>query len=294
MNQGKDAAEAVLIVNPHSAGGSTYKNWEEIYSKIKEILGDVEIAFTKKSGDGTKLARHFLRQGFQKVIALGGDGTINEVANGFFEEIKVKDYQRTNGNTLFNLLGLRPLNPKAIMGLIPSGSRNVLAKSLGLPEGIVECSQRYVEAKPRKMDVVVAAVKEVPESPEMEVDDHNLVVRTFLNAAEIGAGAEIIDRSKRIRDRIPSRTISTISSVVATLPTYESNVCEINIDNGQRRLISKMTMAVIANGRYLDGGFTAAPHANISDGLLDLTILQNSGSFKMLEGFLNMQGKRTT
>ena len=102
-------------------------------------------------------------------------------------------------------------------------------------------------------------------------------------------GAEIIDRSKRIRDKINSRVISTITSVVATLPTYESNLCEISIDDGQRSLLSKMTMGVIANGRYLGGGFTAAPRANISDGLLDITILQNSGSFKMLEGFVNMQ-----
>jgi diacylglycerol kinase family enzyme len=51
-----------------------------------------------------------------------------------------------------------------------------------------------------------------------------------------------------------------------------------------------MTMGVIANGRYLGGGFRAAPRANISDGLLDITILKNSGSFKMPEGFVNMKG----
>jgi len=128
------------------------------------------------------------------------------------------------------------------------------------------------------------------EGQKMELSNHpNISARAYLNAAEIGAGAEIIDRSKKIRDRIPSRLISTVSSVVATLPTYESNVCEISIDDGQRSLLSKMTMGVIANGRYLGGGFTAAPRANISDGLLDITILQNSGSFKMLEGLVNMQ-----
>jgi YegS/Rv2252/BmrU family lipid kinase len=230
------------------------------------------------------------RQGFENIVALGGDGTINEVANGFFEEI-VKNYRDTNGNdTIFQLRELKPINSRAIMGIIPSGSRNVLAKSLDIPVEIVECCQRFVDSKPRKIDVIVGAMTKVTEDPEKErADRSNITARAFLNAAEIGVGAEIIDRSKRIRDKINSRVISTITSVVATLPTYESNLCEISIDDGQRSLLSKMTMGVIANGRYLGGGFTAAPRANISDGLLDITILQNSGSFKMLEGFVNMQ-----
>jgi diacylglycerol kinase (ATP) len=51
-----------------------------------------------------------------------------------------------------------------------------------------------------------------------------------------------------------------------------------------------MTMGVVANGRYLGGGFKAAPQASVSDGLLDLTILKNSGSLKMLDEFVNMKG----
>jgi len=84
----RTSTETVLIVNPNSCGGSTGKNWESLYNQIKEILGEnPEVAFSQKSGDGTSLTRDFLRKGFKKIVALGGDGTINEVANGFFEEI---------------------------------------------------------------------------------------------------------------------------------------------------------------------------------------------------------------
>jgi diacylglycerol kinase (ATP) len=76
---------------------------------------------------------------------------------------------------------------------------------------------------------------------------------------------------------------------MTTLPTYESNLCEISIDDGQENIITKMTMAVIANGKYLGGGFKAAPQANVSDALLDIVILKNSGSFKMLEEFISMK-----
>src|SRR5438128_12139660 len=89
MNQQEQAnTETVLIVNPNSCGGSTGKNWESLYNQIKEIFGEnPEVAFSQKSDDGTALTRDFLRKGFKKIVALGGDGTINEVANGFFEEI---------------------------------------------------------------------------------------------------------------------------------------------------------------------------------------------------------------
>ena len=54
-----------------------------------------------------------------------------------------------------------------------------------------------------------------------------IICRTFLNAAEIGLGAEIIDKSKAVREKISSRLLSTFTGIVATLPTYKSNTCEV-------------------------------------------------------------------
>ena len=288
----RTSTETVLIVNPNSCGGSTGKNWKSLYNQIKEILGEnPEVAFSQKSRDGTTLTRDFLRKGFKKIVALGGDGTINEVANGFFEEITLGNNSSNNKTKPVSPI-LKPINPEATMGLVPSGSRNVLAKSLDLPDGIVECCQRFVNAKPQKIDVIAAVITTAAEAPATASIDHpkEVSARIFLNAAEIGVGAEIIDRSKKIRDKIKSRFISTISGVIATLPTYESNLCEVSVDDGRQSLLSKMTMGVVANGMYLGGGFKAAPQASVSDGLLDLTILKNSGSFKMLDELANMKG----
>jgi diacylglycerol kinase family enzyme len=289
MNQQEQTStDTVLIVNPNSCGGLTGKNWENLDNQIKEIFGEKpEVAFSQKSGDGTILTKDFLKKGFKKIVALGGDGTINEVANGFFEEITLGNNSSDDKTTSASPV-LKPINPEAMMGLVPAGSRNVLAKSLDLPDGIVECCQRFVNAKPQMIDVISALVTTVPATP----NDHlkEVAARIFLNAAEIGVGAEIIDRSKKIRDKLKSRFISTISGVIATLPTYESNLCEVSVDDGRQSLLSKMTMGVVANGRYLGGGFKAAPKASVSDGLLDLTILKNSGSFKMLDEFVNMKG----
>jgi diacylglycerol kinase family enzyme len=115
---------------------------------------------------------------------------------------------------------------------------------------------------------------------------HNRVV---LNAAELGMGAEIIDRSKRVRGKIKSRLLSTMAGIVSTLPTYASNECDIVLDNNQK-VTSKITLAVIANGNFLGGGFNVAPRAKISDGKLDVVIMKNSGSFKMVEKLVEMKG----
>jgi diacylglycerol kinase (ATP) len=292
MNQQEQTStETVLVVNPNSCGGLTGRNWENLYNQIKEIFGEnPEVAFSQKSGDGTTLTRDLLRRGFKKIVALGGDGTINEVANGFFEVI-TSGTTSSNDKTVPASPILKPINPEAMIGLIPSGSRNVLAKSLDLPDGIVECCQRFVNGKPQKIDVI-AAVITTAEAPATAANDLPKKVTTciFLNAAEMGVGAEIIDRSKKIRDKIKSRFISTISGVVATLPTYESNLCEVSVDDGRQSLLSKMTMGIVANGRYLGGGFRAAPRASVTDGLLDITILKNSGSLKMLDEFVDMKG----
>jgi diacylglycerol kinase (ATP) len=275
--------DTVLVVNPNSSSGLTGKGWNDLYPEIKVALGaNVEVALTKKPGDGTTLARQFLKQGFKKVVAIGGDGTLNEVANGFFEEPVGIHSNKINGGPPPKFPPLRPINPDAIMGVVPAGTRNVLAKSLGLPEGIANCCKTFQLGKPKKMDVIYATVT----SPE---DHSSTMSRIFLNAAEMGVAAEIIERSKKVREVVNSRIVSTITSIAATLPTYQSNECEISIDNNKKKFAIKMTMAVVANGQFLGGGFKVAPHASMSDGLLDLVILKDSGSLKMVDELINMK-----
>jgi diacylglycerol kinase family enzyme len=301
--------ETALVVNPTSSGGSTGKDWETQFARIREVFDkEPKLVYTEKSGDGTTLTRELLNKGYQNIVAIGGDGTINEVVNGFFIEEpnnKVSDSFDDSGNTKkkrekrwkikqqkvgystkFPKPALMiPLNPQASMGLLPSGTRNVLAKSLDLPQDMNECCNNLVKSKPKKIDVITATVT----NTVLQGKSSRLVTRVFLNAAEIGVGAEIIDRSKKVRNKIKSRLLSTIASVFVTLPAYESNMSEVILDDGRERIRTKMTMAVIANGRFLGGGFKTAPKADVSDGLLDLVILKNSGSFKMVDDFVNLK-----
>lgn len=280
-----DTNEIILILNPNSQGGNTGKNWILTYSKVKEFLPkNHRIIFTKKTNDGIFDTRKLLRNGYKNIVAIGGDGTINEIANGFFnlqpQNRNIENLERFSFDD-----NLKPINPNGVLYIVPSGSRNVLARSFGLKHKGVQALKRIKQMDKRKMDAILAVITD-KDSPSLT---HK---RIILNAAEIGVGAEIIDRSKRVRRKIKSRFVSTIASIVATLPAYNSNECDIVIDR-DKRISSNVTMAVVANGRFLGGGFKAAPRAKFSDGLLDIVILKNSGSFKMLDKLIELKGTST-
>ena len=279
--------ETAIIVNPKSASGLTGKNWDSLHLMIKRLFGDnIQVAFTEKSGDGTTLTTNFIKKGYKKIVAIGGDGTINEVANGFFEEdIRIHGNENNNNgsNSFLNQAAvLKPINSEVVMAVFPCGTRNVLVKSLDLPEEFAECCQNFEACKLQKIDVISVRAR--------NVENHSKAAsRIFLNAAEIGIGAEIIDKAKKVRNVVNSRFISTLTGLFSTVPAYESSLCEISIDDGHEDILTKMTMGVVANGRFLGGGFKAAPEANILDGLLDVVILKESSNLEMIENFLNIK-----
>ena len=275
--------DMILLINPNSQGGNTGKNWIDTYRNVKKFLPrHHKIIFTKKANDGISMTRKLLRKGYKNIVAVGGDGSINEVANGFFDF----DSQQTRNSIEFRLdPSLKLINPKGILHVVPSGSRNVLARSLELKHQGVESLIRIRHMKRRKIDVIAATITD-KDNPSLTHD------RIVMNAAEIGAGAEIIDRSKRVRGKVKNRLVSTMASIIATLPSYNSNKCDIIIDK-HKKISSKMTMGIVANGRFLGGGFKAAPRAKFSDGLLDIIILKNSGSFKMIDKLIELKGTST-
>ena len=274
--------ELILIVNPNSQGGTTGKNWSLTYEKIKKFLPTPHrIVFTKKANDGTNLTRKLLKKGYNNIAAIGGDGTINEVANGFFN-INPKNSSALDPMKFRPEPRLSPVNAKAALWIIPSGSRNVLASSLGILHQGINSFRRISHMKKRKIDVIGVTI----------ADSNNPAStrsRIVLNAAEMGVGAEIISRSKRVRGKINNRFLSTVAGIISTLPTYESNECDIIMDGG-RKITSNVTMAVVANGKFLGGGFNAASRAKITDGKLDVVIMKNSGSLKMLQKLVEMKG----
>ena len=110
-------AGTVLVVNPQSAGGKTERRWPELRATIQEAYGAFEERFTRRAGDATTLTREALVAGADLVVAVGGDGTINEVVNGFFDD-------------------QGPVRPQASFGIVPAGTGGDFIKTLGTSKEI--------------------------------------------------------------------------------------------------------------------------------------------------------------
>jgi len=96
---------------------------------------------------------------------------------------------------------LKPINPQATMGLVPSGSRNVLAKSLDLPDGIVECCQRFVNAKPQKIDVIEAVITTAAEAQLQSIIQKKFQHVFFLMPLRLGLAQKLSIDQRRLETR---------------------------------------------------------------------------------------------
>jgi diacylglycerol kinase family enzyme len=120
----KTNPETLIIVNPKSSSGKNENDIEGFCNALKNQLGkNIKIKITKKPGDATRFTRKYIKKNYQKIIAIGGDGTLNEVANGFF---KPSPKYITTSEKLHDLI---LISSRAVFYIVPAGTRNILAKS---------------------------------------------------------------------------------------------------------------------------------------------------------------------
>jgi diacylglycerol kinase (ATP) len=247
----------LVIVNPRSAGGSTREGWSGMASDLRAHFGAFTVAFTKGPGDGRRLAISAAEAGRKFIIACGGDGTINEVANGIIES-----------------------GTEAELGVLPSGTGGDFRRSLGMPQSTREAARALRDGKSRLIDVGRVTFQ----SHEGET-----VSRHFLNVSSFGLAASIIERVKGnkalewlplggVRGRA-SFALSTLQEVVG----LDTVTVRIKIDDGEESLLQTVNFCV-ANARYFGGGMMIAPHAILDDGQLDVV---NIGDIRTARILLN-------
>jgi YegS/Rv2252/BmrU family lipid kinase len=247
----------LVIANPKSAGGSTREKWSAIASDLRTHFGAYNVAFTKGPGDGIELARRSAENGRPLIIACGGDGTVNEVANGIL------------------------LSGMAVeLAVLPSGTGGDFRRSLGMPQDPREAARSLRTGRSERIDV--GKVK-------FTGHDGKSAERYFLNVTSFGLAASIIERVKgdtslawlpvgSVRGRA-SFALSTLQEVVALGATS----VRIRIDDGDEHTLQTVNFC-IANARYFGGGMKIAPAAKLNDGFLDVI---NIGDIKTAKIILN-------
>ncbi|MDY6825676.1 MAG: diacylglycerol kinase family lipid kinase [Bacillota bacterium] len=242
---------AAAVVNPVSGNGSTGKTWPAIARAMKQEGLDFEYSFTGAPGEATVLARNFLNQGYELIISVGGDGTVNEVINGFF-------------------LVEEAVRKKTSLGIISSGTGRDLVRTLGTPLNFTEAARRIYNTPPFSVDTGKVKYK----------DGSGQKVRYFLNVAGMGLDGDIVARVNSTSKALGG-FVSFLGGTVASLCRYRNKKMKITVD-GKEICNEPITFIVVANGRYFGGGMFIAPHALMDDGSFDIIIARNLSKSDLL------------
>jgi len=242
----------VVIVNPKSQGGKLGKRWPEVSETLVRAFPFDEV-MTQGVGDATRLAREALQGGAERIVAIGGDGTVNEVVNGFFVDGK-------------------PIAPEATFALIPFGTGGDFRRSLRLPQEISEAAAIIAAGHRRKVDVGKLG---------FVATDGSSATRMFANIASFGVSGVVDRMVNESKKRLGGKFAFMFASVRATW-SYKNQRVQLVFDGKERAEVSINTVAV-ANGRFFGGGMKVAPDAELDDGTFDVVSIGDLGMGEVLK-----------
>ncbi len=242
-----------VILNPHSGGGKTLRLLPKVSAALQALEEPHYIHVTTGPNDATAAARR-LAPNSRLLIAIGGDGTFNEVANGLLDtDLDVP------------------------LGLVPSGHGSDLVRSTATPKTFEAALHHCLTRTHRRIDVG-------------RLDFADGSVRRFLNMAGLGFDACVAERALGIR--MPGSTLPYLWSIASTLKGYRNIHVAIETDGETRTTCAASVL--VANGQFLAGGMHMAPMADLQDGLLDLAILGDFTKAEMVREVPNVyRGKHT-
>ena len=235
----------VLVVNPKSQGGRLGEKWAELRETIGRVFAFDEV-MTKGPGDATTLARAALRDGADRIVAIGGDGTVNEVVNGFFEDGAA-------------------IKPEATFALIPFGTGGDFRRTMHIPLELADAAKLIAEGNRRKIDVGKLEFTET---------SGKRALRMFANIASFGVSG-VVDRLVNESGKRLGRLTFALATARATW-SYKNQRVQLIFD-GKDRVEATINTVAVANGRYFGGAMMVAPNAEVDDGQFDVIAMGDFG-----------------
>lgn len=249
--------KTVVIANPTAGAGRVGRCQVQWQRQIAAAFNNISVQLTSCVNEATEFTRDALHNSATHIIVIGGDGTLNEVVNGFFDP---------DNHEL--------LNRDAVLAYLPSATGGDFGRSFHL-KGL-----RYEEiltrASIRPIDIGCA---------DFTANDGSIITRHFINISSFGSSGEIVARVNRMHKRFGGR-VSFLWGTLRTLINYKNRYVRLRIDDvfDEELLIN---VVAVANARYLGGGMKIAPNAIANDGYFDVVIGGNIN----LGVFLKLSGK---
>ncbi|MGB9746097.1 MAG: diacylglycerol/lipid kinase family protein [Bacteroidales bacterium] len=241
----------LVIVNPNAGGRRGEHEWPGIRKLLQNEGFLFDPVLTEAPMHAVSLAQEGVARGYRDIIAVGGDGTLNEVANGVLHQQKVPA-------TEINL------------GMITVGTGNDWARMFSVPSGFTGAIRVLKEKKTRLQDV--CRVKFGTNGSTGE--------RFFVNLAGIGFDAEVVKRTNREKMKGHSNSMIYLWYLLTTLFSYRSTRLQIIAEERERK--GEYFDISIGIGKYNGGGMMTVPYAIADDGLLDVTLIRKIGKWEVI------------
>jgi diacylglycerol kinase (ATP) len=238
-----------LILNPAAGNGNGAKALPQINQLLSQARIQYDLVQTSGEGDGIELALQAVKDGYDVVVAAGGDGTVNEVVNGLMQ-IKREG------------LTVPPL------GVLCVGRGNDFAGSLGIPEDLPGGVQALLADQRRIVDIGRVSGGKYPGG------------RYFCNC--VGVGFDAITTIEVHRLPRWGGYLAFMAAVLKTVFLYnKAPLAKIEFDG--KEITQRSLLISIMNGRRLGGGFIMAPTSQFDDGLFDLCIAEQMSSLNVIK-----------
>ena len=227
--------KTVFLVNPASANGSTGRRWPELARRAAAVGLEGDAFISERPGDLGRLARDAVAGGAELLVVVGGDGSVNEVANG-----------------------LVALDERPPLAIVPRGTGWDFVRTFGIQRNVEQAARVALARNEREIDLGLVMYR------AWAGDE---VRAAFANVASAGMSGAIAARANETMKALGGKA-SYLWATFRVFAAWSPTAVRVTVD-GERRE-GRMTDVVVANGRFFGGGMKICPEAEPDDGLLDV------------------------
>ena len=230
------------------------RRWSTVRPALEDELGPVEARFTEAPEHATQLAREALERGADLVIATGGDGTINEVVNGFFAEGRL-------------------VAPDAALALVPLGTGGDFRRSARLPASPLDAIRAIGSGETKRIDACRV---------QLTANDGEPLERYCINLTSFGLGGEVAVAGKNSALTPYSGQAAFLWATTISFLRFRPKAVRMAFDSAPPEDPIGIMEVAIGNGGYTGGGMLPCPLAELDSGYLDVTVVKEVGFFEFL------------
>lgn len=232
-----------IIVSKKSGNGRAFRQWPEVKAAFEKRRLPFSESFTEYEGHASELAREAVVEGFRKIVALGGDGTIHEILNGVMAQEQVPPSE-------------------VILGIIPVGSGNDWARLYGIPKDSEEAVELLARGETSIQDVVRVDTGSGEESS----------CRYMMNIGGLGIDSHVCYLFEQEKLKGRRGDLQYLKCLTKAFVKYKCPMFKVYVDDTLFYEGYAISVAM-GNGKYCGGGMRQTPDADPTDGLIDVTVI---------------------